>query len=625
MATPAINPRFSITFGMVAGLLTFTDTTSGRSANTKAIIKATYTTDGTPLYTHPSWGLAPADWEDPDIDGSTPVWTKDIPLPDAPLGSYLVEYQIYDGATPPATAISYSRTFTLKYVAPVVAINETVRCSTSQLISSDDTDYNVVIDGVEFTPTTITRAHTITKPAGSGYTGTLGTTSDAVRTIGGGSIAGTRLWTRIWQTNIVTGLTYRLATWGAVAPDVYVTDVVKGDDQIFAQCDTTICALAQCYANMLTRWNLSLTGNFEYKEGKRDEIIKVEGLFIKLLWFERCGVDVEPVIAELKDALKGEKCGCTTDTDEVSKVIIPWAAMISGGGSGSSTFAFLFGATDPNDADGNDDDVYTNTVSSDIFKKLGGHWTFQFNNKGASGHDLTGGGKVLTLISDSTERSTAANLALTQISYDFQLNNSYFENANDYMLFHYEAKFNRNQNGKLLTLRYAGADVLNYFADDMVLSDNERVEILMKVTPISDVRQHLEIKALRNGQVVGPTVERNHECDLNTTRSVALYGTNSEESASDVMCDCTIVTLYKRETDLVPAGVVLSRGRGLVAQTFTATEGQTDFTVTLFEPNDMYIPMIDNVPQSQLVVTRNGYVFTYAPGLAAGQVLTIID
>jgi hypothetical protein len=229
------------------------------------------------------------------------------------------------------------------------------------------------------------------------------------------------------------------------------------------------------------------------------------------------------------------------------------------------------------------------------------------------------------LISDSTDRSTAANTSLTQISNDFTINNTYFDNDNDYMTFYYEPKFARNQNGKLLTLRYAGSDVMTYFADDLVCADNERMVIELKVTPISDVRQHLSIKAFRNGQVVGPTVERNHECDLNTDRSVCLYGTNSETSASDVLCDCTIVTLYHRETELIPTGNTISRGRGLVSQTFIATEGQTEFTVTLFEPNDMYVPFIDDAKQSQLVVTRNGYVFTYAPGLTAGQVLQIVD
>lgn len=71
-----------------------------------------------------------------------------------------------------------------------------------------------------------------------------------------------------------------------------------------------------------------------------------------------------------------------------------------------------------------------------------------------------------------------------------------------------------------------------------------------------------------------------------------------------------------------------SDGRGVVTQMFEVTEendGQTEFEVTEFVANNHYIPLIDNVIQSRLVVTRSGQVFTYAPGLSKGQVLLIIN
>lgn len=66
-------------------------------------------------------------------------------------------------------------------------------------------------------------------------------------------------------------------------------------------------------------------------------------------------------------------------------------------------------------------------------------------------------------------------------------------------------------------------------------------------------------------------------------------------------------------------------GNTSITQEFEATDGQTEFTVTDFTANNHYIPLIDNVIQSRLIVTRVGQIFTYSPGLSAGQILLIIN
>jgi hypothetical protein len=192
------------------------------------------------------------------------------------------------------------------------------------------------------------------------------------------------------------------------------------------------------------------------------------------------------------------------------------------------------------------------------------------------------------------------------------------------MEFTYEVRLASNQNGKTLTLRFASTDILTYFTDDLVNSNNETVEIKMRVTPTSDTTQDIIAQLIRGGQsgeVFGP-IRIAHGVDLNTTRTVLLYGQNSVASASDIIGKRTMVQYFRREIVLIPPTDELAV-RGLVSQSFIATEGQTTFTVTNFTATDYYLPVVDDVFQSKTLITRVGNVFTVAGGLHAGQVLTI--
>lgn len=79
--------------------------------------------------------------------------------------------------------------------------------------------------------------------------------------------------------------------------------------------------------------------------------------------------------------------------------------------------------------------------------------------------------------------------------------------------------------------------------------------------------------------------------------------------------------IIRRSTSLADTVAVTER---LGSQTFTATEGQTDFVVTTFIPTDNFMVLIDYSVQPPSILTRTGSTFTYAAGLAAGQKLLII-
>ena len=630
MPTARLVPKFQIIFDIYNETLTFIDQSTNRSATTQGTFRITHVDSATILYTGSGWHATTPTWSTPPIDGSTSTWQiASIPIPTSYNGVYRVEYWTRVSGSHASTLTT--RSFTLAYTAPTVELETTISCSTSELTGTDDTDYGIVHGASEFAPT-MSRVQTFVKPAGSGYTGTLSWTdagSISERTIGGGSTSATRLWTKIWQYQVVSTLSYTLSAWSASTMAVTLTDTVSGETSADVKCSSLLCALAQCYTNLLSRWVLSLTSNFDYRDNKRDTVVQAGSLFIKLLWAEKCGTVTDDILEEIDTLLAGENCVCSTSSSAASEPVVPWSAL-TGSGATVSDFNFYIETTNPtSDLIGVNGDLWLNGTTGDIFKKVGGTWGSAVANiKGIAGDAGSDTGALTVLLHDTTDRSTPASTAATQISYDFQINNSQFENANDYMTFEWPIKFAKNQNGKEVIVNFAGAEIASYFADDLVNDDTDRLVVKLRVTPINSVNQHLMVMFERSGkpgETVGPIFERNHGVDLNTTRSVSVYGKNSVAAASDILCDETIVKRYYRDTTLVPATTPLSSGRGLVSQTFIATAGQTDFTVTDFEPNDYYIPLIDNVVQSQLVVTRSGYVFTYSPGLSAGQILTIVD
>lgn len=623
--------KFSILFDALNKLMTLTDITSSHDTNTKALAKITYLEDDTIIFQSADWNTAnPASWADPDIDGSTSTWAiTGIQLPEIYAGTYTFEYKYSDGVS----LFSVTRQFTLQYTQAVISMDMQVLCSSSELKLTDTTSYTAMFGSTEVEPSSMTRVKTLTKPAGSGCTISPLTWTDSGNspsvTIGGGDNEAEWIWTRIWQANIETELVYSISTWDSSKPTVYLSDKLYGDDDTFAQCDATICALAQCYSNMLDRWVASLTQNFSYRDNKRDTIILASALWNKLLWYERCGSNTETIVAALKALLGGENCDCSPNTDEVSKPITPWARMTGTGSGTVSTFNFTITGSDPTDEMGNNKDVWINNTTWDVYQKISGSWVLKGNIKGAKGDDGNASNVgTIDLLNDPTIYSTPGTTLMTAISYDFKIGNSQFEWNNDHMEIVWEGKFAHNANGKTVTVNFGGTEVMTYFTDDEVNSTNDRFTVELKIEPISAVQQHLYCKFTRGGQpgdFVGPIVIRNHPLDLNTPRSVRLYGTNSVASAADISCDLMTVTVFHTDQTIIHGGSALSVGRGLVSQLFIATEGQTTFEVTDWEANDYYMALIDDVPQSQSVVTRSGQLFFYAPGLSEGQRLLIVD
>lgn len=633
-------PTFKITFDIFNQVMDFEDTFTtgyadyGTLSSTVGLIKITHISSAsTILYQNEGWDEVTPDFSAPDINGGdSPKWKEeDIDLPTDPNGDYQIDYILStDGGT---TFVQVTRCYTLKYTQPVVSIALTALCSTSQLMSEDTSDYNVVIDGVQFTPT-ISRSHKITAPAGSGATdpgAVIDTGTTPLRTIGGGNTNATRLWTRIWQTNIVTSLAYTLSEWSTDLngnPQVILTDTVKGDDNINVQCDATICALAACYNNMLNRWRASITSNFSYMENYRDKVIEANGLWAQLQLYERCGVDTESTILALQELLSGEDCNCTTNSDEASVPIVPWAAIVSGNGT-ASAFSFTVSTSNPSsDEVGTDGDMWLNKTAWYLFQKENGHWIALGCIKGAAGENgEISDQSVQFLTSDQTVNATGANTSATVLKTDTIVSTE-FLHYGDYKEFIFEVLLSHSGNGKLIELDYGGTKIFSFFTDELITADNDRLTIKLKVIAgYSYTVQHLIVALERKGfpgYTTGPTIIRDHTLDLYSAKLVRLIATNSVAIASEITCDSVMSFLYHRVVSGLPELPPAEDGRGLMSQSFTATEGQTVFDVTLFLCNNFYLAFIDGANVSQSVVTRVGNRFT-VPALHEGQVLTIVD
>lgn len=481
MATPNLSPVFLLTFDIPNGHLIFLDQSSGRNTSTKAIAKITNRTSGVTIYQSPYWGLAPGSWTTPDIIGSTSTWTFTKDLEEVYNGDYQIDMVYYDGSTSQAI----TRYFAIEYTAPKVEIELSVSCATSQLTSNDATDTEITMGLNSFAPTTTTREHTIVKPAGSGYTGTLGTTADKTRTVGGGPTSDLYLWSRVWQVNMKDILVWDVASWSTTEPNVKITDTIYGDDFIDVRCDATVCALLQCYSNLLARWRASLTGNFGYKEANRDTLIQANALFSQLIWQERCGVSTQQTILDLKEILAGEDCSCSGAGDDVSAPITPWAAVISGGGEPApSTFTYFFSSSAPSPSDGNNGDVWERTTTGDIYQKGGGSWTLKGNNKGATGStgaagtDGTNGSQVQSNWGPTqTDAGTTPKVLDEQIP-DFTL----YSKSGDCLHYTANLTLGLNDHGKTIELYVSTTLVATYYTDKLIDAANKYVRADVWIT-----------------------------------------------------------------------------------------------------------------------------------------------
>ena len=576
MSTPTLpNPYFRITFDVVNKTITFLDLVQigyNSYADFKGIVRIT-NPNGTIIYQGAGYDLTAPTWDSPDTNGTTPTWTfaaVDLDTTSDGLivqGEYTIDYLAT--LTNGSTFVHVTKTFNFDYISPVVSIDLSDNCRTSQLFSNDITDYTVKCSGTEFEPISFSRAHTIEKPLGSSANapGTVPTTdiTDTERTIGGGVTDATRLWTRVWQTEIATTLQYNVATWG-IYTWVVINDVVTGSDNIDVRCDNEYCCLRLCVENAIALMNSSLSGSLGYSADlMKTKVIQILAEWVKYEMAERCGADTNIYITNLKKYLSAIDCTCNENPDDASHVVYAIGTALGSGGSGGSGGSLptiTYGSVVP--TGGISGSLYIQTDSQTIptfcyvWYNSGGTWVIVTNilgSKGSSGADGANSG-ASSLLYNESGTSTGSGTGAEIINW-FNVLSTYLAD-NDYLDIKALYLLGKTDNGKTLELDFGADKIVDYFTDSLVNDSNKYVRLDGKVIRRSVSTQDLEGMVFRNGVTPCPVVSaRTRNLAItNMIKAIGQASVSVDPSSPDITCVWMMVELKSMltSTPISPSG-----------------------------------------------------------------------
>lgn len=542
-------PHFRATFTLGStNTLAITDLITSGYTSYGSTIKALFSItdpDGLLFYQNP--GYATDDFSSPNIYSTTGTWTfsaGSLPLDadgvTAKRGTYTITAKYKCDS---ATYVTVSKSYNLQYVSPTVEISYDLSCRTSELTISDLTDYSSI--GTDIVPltTTISRSETTTKPAGSSANApgtTTTTTATYSRTIGGGVTSATRLWTRVWQTNITTTLQFDIAYWDSYVW-IVIVDTVYGDDNIDVRCSDSVCDLNTCWQNLVARWDEAEKNHAINVFDLRYKVEKGSALWTEFYNMERCGEDTSYKIIEIRDLLASEDCSCSGTTDDRSVVIVPW-----GSGAASpvaSTFAFTSGTADPTPGSGTAGDKYVNTATGYLWDNIAGTWTAVLLLTGASGSAGTDATPQVNFYNNNSNTGTSAGTTLELLdSKALASPIAYTTGDTIYVKAVFELA-TANDNGKECSLYVNATKIVSYFTDSSVNADNKFVTLEMWVNVTGTNTQSIETLATRGGNCFpGYTTGT---FDTSSTVTIAAYGQNTVATLNDIICR-TLKVEYKK-------------------------------------------------------------------------------
>lgn len=493
--------------------------------------------DGIVFYQNAGWSLTAPDFSSPDTNGNTPTWTKGsiaVPVGSDGLakpGDYVFSYIVtVDNGS---SFVLVTKTYTFDYVAPNVEIEFEVDCDASELTSTDATVYDVISNGVTYSPTSTTRTHTIKEPLGSGYTPTPGSTTDRVRTVGGGGTAGTDLWTKTWQTTISSVISYNLATWGAYTW-IVVTDTVTGQDHVDVGCTDCDCDLRQCMLNLFNRWLDAKSGNRKLEMDLQTTWLEAVGYWVEYQTAKSCGLSTDAACQKLKDLLASVDCSCTTDTSDSSVRIVAHSTG-TGGGTTPSTFVFWVNSTNP--SGGNSGDIWYNYSTYHIWQNVGGTWNDIGSIQGATGPSgADGSSSNANILYNEAGTATSAGTGEETLN-SYTIPAATIANDGDVLEIVATYTLASNDNGKTVKIYWGGDEIISYFTDSLVNASNNFVALKGMITRISATSQEKEGYITRFGGFNSAPKISSSAKNLASTVIVSATGQNSVASASDISCN----------------------------------------------------------------------------------------
>ena len=473
----------------------------------------------------------------PDIDGSTATWTKTtIALPldadgNVVQGLYTFAYKVSDdGGT---TVYTYSKSFTLGLTDPAVTIDLEMSCRTSVLTSTDSSAYTIVNDGTTYAYSSLTRAHLITAPSGSLLVFTASTT-DAVRTLGGGGTATTDMYTGIWITSVTTDVVYDIEIWDAYWIVFHIE--AAGQDSIDVECDDCYCCYYTCVTNLLAK-------QAEYKGSnlKRYETVTRYLQLLSYNWMlyqmaAACGESTDVYCTAMRTIASYEDCTCTGTTDDTPTRVIAWGGST---GTGTTTCCQWYsgaGNAVPAASSSNNGSFYFVSIAPlgiytlyDVLKSDGSAWTIVANIGGAAGATTD-----LILYSNETDSGTPAGVGLTTLM-TYTLGAGALATNGEEIVVETLMSLATNANQKTITIDWDGNTVYTYTTAALVTALDQYLTIKTVIKRVSVTEQDISTTLIRKGFVDG-AVYSNQVKNLALALDIDVNGQNAVASANDIVC-----------------------------------------------------------------------------------------
>lgn len=516
-------------------------------ADIKGIIKVV-SPSGVTVYINA--GYAADDFSSPDIDGNTTDWEQDLgslPLDDddeVELGDYFIYYKLStDGGTTVYNQADNEKSYDLKqYVSPVVDIDITQSCRTSELTSTDNTDYSVQVDNDTIDPT-ITRAHKIVKPEGAGCTiPATASTNEQIRILGGGGTAETDIWTGVWQTTITSTLVYDLATWDGEVW-IQINDEVTGYDHSEVLCNDCLCDIRQCLDTLYYKWQNAI--GVESKN--RVEELKIKNIMATANFMlyevnERCGECSSTYCDNLANILTSEDCTCATSTDDASQRVIAWGNSTGTGSTPLSPSAWLNGIADPSAGLGANGDYYLQTgtgisgVEGNVYYKSGGAWSLLINIVGADGAAGTDTNYEV-LENDISDSALGATVARTELK-DYTIVGGTLAENGSYLKVTAILVFELNNDIRTVAMDFGGDTIISYDIASTVELLTKYITLEATIERISATTQLVRAWATRSGRNNPRAFETIIEDDeiLSGNLDIEIYGQSDTSNDETIIC-----------------------------------------------------------------------------------------
>lgn len=542
MATPFLNSsiRFKISYNISesAKTLTFLDMLWNQYAalgitvsQVKGLVRMT-DPDGVVFKLTQGFNTSNPDFSNPDINGNTAKWSiTNIAAPldqdqKIKLGRYVFEYILsVNGGT---SFWYYSMPYDYRYQSPCLKIHQRVLYKTLQLRSEDATEYAINLKGIEYLPITLNRTHTVVKPAGAGCTDP-GSTSDAIRFIGGGSTIESALYTNWYTTLINTQLSYRLANW-ITTPWIEVNDVLDGSRSIRVNKSDCLCGIADCIAALTYKYSESLKESRSKSDAYRDKVLMLLAADMNLNIAEQCGKEVTPYVRDIKRILLEHGYVCAQDNDNAPSEPLFGVGSSSEGGS-ASTFNFGSGLTDPTGG-GNGDyywqgDQFPSFSHLYLWKKVNGSWS----NLGDCVPTVVSNPSLNSSLvqNDLTSVGTSAGLS-EEVLGSHSIDSSKYANVQDLIHIEGVGKFAQNDHAKTVRV-YMDSTLLDEFVTDKIITiDNNLIAIVINVSRTGESTVLVESRVMtRNFISIKQATVAYTDASI-----VKIVGLNSQAQANDI-------------------------------------------------------------------------------------------